>query len=136
MPPPIHPSVADIVQRSAGDAVAEAALELAAPVCELHMGAHVGLALAAPNWSSLAKVDNLYMNTTLGTRRCCSQSLLHFLHPTTTVALELQHASDSSRPSSQAGAQLCTSVDTVAIIPRNEWQACVSCVGQPADSHG
>ena len=75
MASPIHSRIADIVQRSAVHAVAETALELAPPVCELHVRAHVRFALAAANWPRLAKINNLHVATAVRALSiCCSAS--------------------------------------------------------------
>lgn len=60
MPPPIHPSVADVVHRRGSQAAAETALELPASVQELHVGVHVGFARAAPDWARPSKVNCLH----------------------------------------------------------------------------
>ncbi len=60
MPPPIHASVAYVVNRSGIGSATEAALELAAPVHKVHVGAHVRLALRAPDRARLPKVNCLH----------------------------------------------------------------------------
>jgi len=60
MPPAVYASVAYVVNRSGIGSATEAALELAAPVHKVHVGAHVRLALRAPDRARLPKVNCLH----------------------------------------------------------------------------